>query len=75
MAALARRARFKGANQAGCAQGRSLLEQSWPAFAIVDVTQPLVEQAGVDAEAFALCGDDSVQLAAAHLLHEQPQFR
>jgi hypothetical protein len=51
------------------------LEQSWPGFAIVDVTQPLVEQAGVDAEAFALCGDDSVQLAAAHLLHEQPQFR
>jgi hypothetical protein len=35
-----------------------------------DVTQPLVEKAGMYAEAFGLRGYDSVQLAAAHNLHE-----
>ena len=71
MAAFAQRTRFKGANQSGLAQARSMLEQAWPGFAIADVTQPLVEKAGVFAEAFALRGYDSVQLAAAHQLHEQ----
>jgi len=71
MAALAQRGRVKGANQAGLTQARSLLEQTWPDFAIADVTQPLVEKAGVYAEAFALRGYDSVQLAAAHNLQER----
>jgi hypothetical protein len=71
MAAFAQRARFKGADQAGLAQARSMFEQTWPGFAIAEVSQPLVEKAGVFAEAFALRGYDSVQLAAAHLLHEQ----
>ena len=71
MAAFAQRTRFKGANQAGLAQARSMFEQAWPGFAIADVTQSLVEQAGVFSEAFALRGYDSVQLAAAHQLHEQ----
>ena len=71
MAAFAQRTRFKGANQAGLAQARSVFEQAWPGFAIADVTQSLVEQAGVFSEAFALRGYDSVQLAAAHQLHEQ----
>jgi predicted nucleic acid-binding protein len=71
MAAFAQRTRFKGANQAGLAQARSMFEQVWPGFAIADVTQSLVEQAGVFSEAFALRGYDSVQLAAAHQLHEQ----
>ncbi len=71
MAAFAQRARFKGANQAGLSQARSMFEQSWPGFAIAEFSQPLVEKAGVYAEAFALRGYDSVQLAAAQLLHEQ----
>lgn len=71
MAAFAQRARFKGANQAGLARARSMFEQAWPGFAIADVTQSLVEKAGVFSEAFALRGYDSVQLAAAHQLHEQ----
>jgi hypothetical protein len=42
---------------------------------IVEVSQPLVEAAGRLADAFALRGYDSVQLAAAHQLQcsvEQP---
>ena len=53
------------------ALARSMFEQAWPGFAIADVTQSLVEKAGVFSEAFALRGYDSVQLAAAHQLHEQ----
>jgi predicted nucleic acid-binding protein len=71
MAALAQRTRFKGTNQSRLAQARSMFEQAWPGFVIADITQPLVERAGVFAEAFALRGYDSVQLAAAHQLHEQ----
>jgi predicted nucleic acid-binding protein len=71
MAAFAQRSRVRGANQAGLAQARSHFKHSWPGFAIADVTQPLVEKAGVYAEAFALRGYDCVQLAAAHNLHEQ----
>jgi hypothetical protein len=36
---------------------------------MVEVSQPLVEKAGRFADAFALRGFDSVQLAAAHELH------
>jgi uncharacterized protein len=71
MAAFAQRSRVKGANQPALAKARTALEQVWPSLAIADVTQPLVEKAGVYAEAFALRGYDSVQLAAAHTLHEQ----
>ena len=71
MAALAQRTRFKGTNQSRLAQARSMFEQAWPGFVIADITQPLVEKAGVFAEAFALRGFDSVQLAAAYQLHEQ----
>jgi predicted nucleic acid-binding protein len=70
MAAFAQRTRFKGASQSGLAQARSMFEQAWPDFVIADVTQPLVEKAGMYAEAFGLRGYDSVQLAAAHNLHE-----
>jgi predicted nucleic acid-binding protein len=66
MAAFAQRTRFKGASQSGLAQARSMFEQAWPNFVIADVTQPLVEKAGMYAEAFGLRGYDSVQLAAAH---------
>ena len=71
MAAFAQRSRVKGANQAGLAQAKSLFENTWSNFVISEVTQPLVEKAGMYAEAFALRGYDSVQLAAAHNLHEQ----
>ena len=57
-------------SMAAFAQARSMFEQAWPGFTIADVTQPLVEKAGVFAEAFGLGGFDSVQLAAAHQLHE-----
>ena len=69
MAAFARRTRFKGASESGLDQARSMFEKAWPDFVIADVTQPLVEKAGMYAEAFALRGYDSVQLAAAHQLH------
>ena len=71
MAAFAQRTRFKGASQSGLAQARSMFERAWPDFVIADITQPLVEKAGMYAEAFALRGYDSVQLAAAHNLHQQ----
>ncbi|MFN5162456.1 MAG: type II toxin-antitoxin system VapC family toxin [Cyanobacteriota bacterium] len=71
MAAFAQRTRFKGARQSGLDQARSMFEQAWPDFVIAEVTQPLVEKAGTYAEAFGLRGYDSVQLAAAHYLHEQ----
>ena len=57
-------------SMAAFAQARSMFEQAWPGFAIADVTQPLVKKAGMYAEAFALRGYDSVQLAAAHNLHQ-----
>ena len=71
MAAFAQRSRIKGANRPMLAKARGALEQAWQRFAIADITQPLVEKAGVYAEAFALRGYDSVQLAAAHNLQEQ----
>jgi predicted nucleic acid-binding protein len=71
MAALGQRSRLKGANQSMLAQAKSALVKAWSDFAIADVTQHLVEKAGVYAEAFALRGYDSVQLAAAHSLQEQ----
>ena len=71
MAAFAQRTRFKGASQSGLDQARSMFERAWPDFVIADVNQPLVEKAGMYAEAFALRGHDSVQLAAAHNLHQQ----
>ena len=71
MAAFARRARFKAASECGLAQARAMFEKAWPDFVIADITQPLVEKAGMYAEAFALRCYDSVQLAAAHQLHEQ----
>ena len=56
MAALAQRSRVKGANQTGLAQAKSLFENTWSNFVISEVTQPLVEKAGMYAEAFALRG-------------------
>jgi len=62
MAAFAQRSRVKGANQAGLAQAKSLFENTWSNFVISEVTQPLVEKAGMYAEAFALRGYEQFAL-------------
>ena len=71
MAAFAQRSRFKAANQPMLAKAKSAFEKAWQGFAIAEVSQPLVEKAGLYAEVFALRGYDSVLLAAAHSLHQQ----
>ena len=68
MAALARRQREDPISNDDLEQARQHLIQAWISFAIVEVSQPLVEKAGRFADAFALRAYDSVQLAAAHEL-------
>ena len=69
-AALARRARENPADAELITAIRTRLRSDWPAYAIVEVTQSLVELAGEYADTFALRGYDSVQLAAARILQE-----
>lgn len=71
MAALARRAREWPADADGIEMVRQRLRTDWPRYAVVEVTQALVELAGEYADTFALRGYDSVQLAAARTLHER----
>lgn len=68
MAALARRARDYPADAQAVETVRARLRNDWPRYAIVEITQPLVELAGEYADTFALRGYDSVQLAAARSL-------
>ena len=70
MAALARRVRESPADAQPIEAVRKRLRNEWPDYAIVEVTQPLVELAGDYADIFALRGYDSVQLAAARILQE-----
>jgi len=70
MAALARRVRENPVDAEAIETVRAKLRQDWSGFAIVEVTQTLVEQAGEYADTFALRGYDSVQLAAARQLQE-----
>ena len=70
MAALARRVRENPVDAEAIETVRAKLRQDWSGFAIVEVTQTLVEQAGEYADIFALRGYDSVQLAAARQLQE-----
>jgi predicted nucleic acid-binding protein len=70
-AALARRAREVGADNAACEAAKRALADDWPRYLIVEISQPLVELAGEFADTFALRGYDSVQLAAARLLQQQ----
>jgi uncharacterized protein len=79
LAALARRERESAADSAAVwAVARERLAHDWPALQIVEVTQPLVEQAGEFAQTFALRGFDAVQLAAGQalgrVLTEAPVF-
>lgn len=70
MAALARRVRDRPVDAGVIEAVRANLRADWSSFAIVEVTQPLVELAGEYADTFALRGYDSVQLAAARALQE-----
>lgn len=70
MAALARRVRENSVDAEAIERVRAKLRHDWPGFAIVEVTQALVVQAGEYADTFALRGYDSVQLAAARQLQE-----
>ncbi|MCS5700482.1 type II toxin-antitoxin system VapC family toxin [Cyanobium sp. FGCU-52] len=69
MAAMARRQREDPLSSSDLEQARQLLIRTWAQFLIVEISQRLVESAGRYADAFALRGYDSVQLAAAHELH------
>jgi predicted nucleic acid-binding protein len=69
LAALARRERESAPDAAGVwAVARQRLTHDWHALQIVEVTQPLVEQAGEFAQTFALRGYDAIQLAAGQAL-------
>ena len=70
MAAFARRVRESPADAEAIKAVRKRLRNDWPDYAIVEVTQPLVELAGDYADLFALRGYDSVQLAAARIVQE-----
>jgi predicted nucleic acid-binding protein len=69
MAAFARRARENPADDAIVDEARGHLRTHWPDFAIVEITQTLVELADGYADTFALRGYDSIQLAAAQTLN------
>lgn len=70
MAGFARRARERLADVPGIEAAGRRLRRDRARFAIVEVTQPLVELAGDYADTFALRGHDSVQLAAARTLQQ-----
>jgi uncharacterized protein len=70
MAALARRSRECPTDADAIDTVRSRLREDWNDYAIIEVTQALVELAGDYADTFALRGYDSVQLAAARTLYE-----
>lgn len=70
MATLARRVRECPTDAVVIEAVRVNFRTNWSSFAIVEVTQSLVELAGDFADTFALRGDDSVQLAAARMLQE-----
>jgi predicted nucleic acid-binding protein len=60
MAALARRAREFPSDAEAIETVRNRLRTDWPRYAVVEVTQSLVELAGEFADTFALRGYDSV---------------
>jgi predicted nucleic acid-binding protein len=70
MAGIARRQREDPASSKELEQARQHLVTYWDQFTIVEVSQRLVETAGRFADIFVLRGYDSVQLAAAHALHQ-----
>lgn len=69
-AAFSRRVREVPEDLAVIEQARQALADDWPRYVLLEVTQPLVERAAEYADAFALRGYDSIQLAAAKLASE-----
>jgi predicted nucleic acid-binding protein len=65
-AALSRRAREVPHDAPLIEQAKTALAKDWPRFVVMEVNQALVERAGEYADAFALRGYDSIQLAAAY---------
>lgn len=72
-AAFARRSRENPADSAAIRLALAQFRTQWQDFAIIEVTQALVELAGDYADTFALRGYDSVQLAAASTLQASIQ--
>ena len=72
-AALARRERDHSISSDLLAQACSALEQDWPAFSIVEVSQQVVEKAAEYAIVFGLLAYDSVQLASAAVWTQQSE--
>lgn len=70
MAGFARRSRESPADAEVIEAARVRMRREWARFAVVEITQPLVELAGDYADTFALRGYDSVQLAAARTLQQ-----
>lgn len=71
MSAMARRSREQPQDAAVLAEARQRFEADWPHCLVLEVTQELVELAGDYADTFALRAYDSVQLAAAQILHRE----
>ena len=68
IAALSRRAREEPSDAAVITAAKQALQQDWPHYVVLEVSQPIVEQAGEFADAFSLRAYDAVQLAsAAHI--------
>ena len=72
-AALSRRAREHPRDTAAVEEVRARLRAQWARYAIVEVTQALVELAAEYADTFALRGYDAVQLAGGRIVQEAAQ--
>jgi predicted nucleic acid-binding protein len=73
-AAFARRTRETPQDADLIAQAITAFEADWSTYMIVEVNQPLVEQAGGYADVFSLRAYDSVQLASAALLQKKTEM-
>ena len=71
MSVLARRSREQPQDAGALAEARRRFAADWPHYLKIEVTQDLVELAGEYADTFALRAYDSVQLAAAQMLHRE----
>jgi uncharacterized protein len=71
MSAIARRAREQAQDAAPLDAARKSFLADWPDYLVLDITQELAELAGDYAETFALRAYDSVQLAAAQIVHRE----
>lgn len=70
-AALSRRAREEPLDAAVAEDAKRALARDWSRYMIAEVTQPLVELAGLFSESFSLRGYDSMQLAAAKQVDQE----